>query len=309
MPPIGFPVGAGGAGIATALRYTYSALDNITATIPDAVFFSTLGVYCLMQNNSAGVLYGANPVGPFAYSNTGISGAGSTVRGVEYDGRLYRVRLGNAIATAVRSTPDLINWQTDFGGIIINDADANADKLVLATNYAAGGPNNGVIYTGTTWDNIYSGNAVNALSCIVTPSGRIVFGFAGGIVRYSDDDGNNWTEVNLGSASNVNRLYSNGDNLLFAGLQNGFIFESSDDGATWANGAPASESVVPQAVIAFGGLGNDIQVYCNGGVIARRVAPFTWRGQPTPTTSNFIGALRKDAVLMGFVANYSVAAL
>lgn len=307
--PIGFPQVSGGAGIATALRYTYAALDNVTATIADAIFFSTLGVYCLMQNNSAGVLYGGNPAGPFAYSNTGISGAGTTVRGVEYDGRLYRVRLGNTVATAVRSTPDLVNWQTDFGGIVINDADANADKLVLATNYSAGGPNNGVIFTGTTWDNIYSGNAVNALSCIVTPSGRIVFGFAGGIVRYSDDDGNNWTEVNLGVASNINRLYSNGDDLLFAGLANGQIFESNDDGTTWSDGAPTSESVVPVAVIAFAGIGNDIQVYCNSGVIARRIAPFTWRAQPSPTTANYIGALRKDAVLMGFIGNYSVAAL
>lgn len=307
--PIGFPMASGGTGVATALRYTYAALDNVTATIADAIFFNALGVYCLMQNNSAGVLYGGNPAGPFAYSNTGIGGAGSTVRGVEYDGRLYRVRLGNAIATAVRSTPDLVNWQTDFGGIIINDADANADKLVLATNYAAGGPNNGVIFTGITWDNIYSGNAVNALCCIVTPSGRIVFGFAGGIVRYSDDDGSNWTEVNLGVASNINRLYSNGDDLLFAGLANGQIFESNNDGTTWSDGAPTSESVVPVAVIAFAGIGNDIQVYCNSGVIARRIAPFTWRAQPSPTTANYIGALRKDAVLMGFIASYSVAAL
>lgn len=307
--PIGFPLAGGGAGIATALRYTYSATGAIAQSVADAIFFSALNVYCLMFNNSAGVFYSGNPEGPYEYSNTGISGAGSTVRGVEYDGRLYRVRLGNAIATAVRSTDDLVNWQTDFGGIIINDADANADKMVLATNYAAGGPNNGVIFTGTTWDNIYSGNAVNALSCIVTPTGRIVFGFASGIIRYSDDDGNNWTEVNLGSASNVNRLYSNGDNLLFAGLANGIIFESNDDGSTWSNGAPTSESLVPVSVIAFGGLGNDVQVYCNSGVIAKRIAPFTWRAQPSPTAQNFIGALRKDAVLMGFITSYSVAAL
>lgn len=307
--PIGFPAGVAGAGSATALRYIYSGVANVAGSVADAIFFNTLGLFCLSHSTSAGIFFGSNAGGPFEYSATGSASASST-RCTEFNGRLYNVRLGSAVANTVRSTATLVGaWQNEFGGIIINDMASNADKVLLATNYAAGGPNNGVIYTGTTWDNIFSNNAVNALCCEVTPSGRIIFGFAGGIIRYSDDNGVIWNEVNLSVASNVNRIYASGGELVFAGLANGRIFESQDDGTSWADGFPASESTMPVAVIAFGGLGNEVQAYCNSGLITRRIAPLTWRAQPSPTTSNFIGALRKDALHMGFIAQYSVAAL
>lgn len=312
MPPIFFPAGEGGAGAATALRYVYSAAGNVRGVnVGDAIFSNVFNQFCLFERGSGFVLYGTDMRGPFNYSSTGIGSTGTLVRGAELDGRLYRIRLGNTIATAVRSTDDLVTWQTDFGGIIINDADYNADHILLATNYVAGGPNNGVLFDGVTWANIYSGNPVNASACLLTPSGRIVFGFAAGILRYSDDNGNNWTEVNLGVAGsdgNVNRLYKSSGGILFAALNGGRIFESQDDGATWNDGFPALQTALFTSPIAFSGT-DTIQVYGAGGFIGQRVGPAQWRGEASPTLDAFIGSLRYDTLNIGFTQSYSVAQL
>lgn len=302
--PIYFPPGQGGAAPVNLMRPLFNPNLSVGLVACTDGFFSPLvGQYIFVIGSGIGFLHGVSPSSLLQYSNSGITASGTICRGVEFDGRLYRVRLGNAVATAVRSTPDLVNWQTDYGGIIINGVSADSAKLVLATNYSASpAPRNGVIFTGTTWDNIFSGNAVNALSCFVTASGRILFGFAGGIIRYSDDNGASWTEVNIGLAEEVENFYQDSTGRLYASVDVGNCYESTDDGATWSNGG----------VRAFGGQNafflsgtTDVYAYGLGGTIFRRVAPFVWHASPSPTDLAFTGAVRNDFV-GGFAGGYLV---
>lgn len=293
--PIFFPPAVGGASVNLMRPLFNPNLSVGLVPCTDAFFSPLIGQYVFVIGSGIGFLHAAQPGNLLQYSNSGIAASGATCRGVEFDGRLYRVRLGNTVATAVRSTADLATWQTDFGGIIINGVDANADKLILATNYSAGGPNNGVIYTGTTWDNIYSGNPVNALSCFITSTGRILFGFAGGIIRYSDNNGGTWTEVNLGIAEEVEKFAEDDNNRLYAALDTGYIFESTDDGATWANGGIRQTGGID--TFFFSGVAaSEMTVYGVGGTIFRRTAEFVWSAVPTPTDQNFSGSMRGDFV-------------
>lgn len=288
--PIGFPAGAAGGGSANLMRPLYSpGNSNGLRLCTDGFYSPLIGSYVYVLGDGTGFFYGAAPMSILEYANSGISASGAECRGTEFDGRLYRVRLGNTVATAVRSTPDLVNWQTDFGGIIINDVNNDAAKLVLATNYAAAPDRNGIIFTGTTWDPIYSGNAANALSCLVTASGRIVFGFAGGVIRYSDNDGATWTEVVLSVAEEVEALYADSSGRLYAALDTGYCFESADDGASWSNGG----------IRAFGGVDcfffsgtDEISLYGLAGAKFTRTGPFNWIAQPVPSDSDFRGSMR-----------------
>lgn len=286
-----------------------SAYGTGTVSVTQAFFSPTFGKYIFVLAGGNGVLTADDLTGPYDFSSTGISASGSLCTGFNFQSRVYRVRLGNTVATAVRATNDLVNWVTEFGGIIINDAVANEieGKVLLATNYVAGGPNNAVLYTGTTWDLIYSGNAVNALRALVTSTGRLLLGFGGGILRHSDNDGASWTEVNLGEASNCNRLWQLNDDTILCALANGAIYESTDDGDSFASGFPANNQLRPATVNFFSGR-DEVFAYGNGGLLAKRTAPLVWTPEPSPNVANFIGSFDGDTPI-GFVTDAMVSKL
>lgn len=299
--PIGKPSAGGGEASVVGCRNVFCIPSQENSiNITDALFYPAYGGFVLARQNAGRVYFAPSLIGPY---DSVLSGANVSAfaKLALFNDRIYMVGRGSAVANTVRSSDaTLTAFTNEFGGLTINDVAYNNDKIILATNYDAA-PRNGIIYTGTSWDNIFAGNTVNALSCTITATGRILFGFANGIIRYSDNDGGAWTEVNLGVASNVSLLYVDADNNVFAALANGRIFESTGNGSAFVDGFPAISSGITLTPVAFSGIEN-VRLYCNSGAAIERIAPLTWRAVPSPQTSNYLGALRNNEIKAGFLA-------
>lgn len=302
--PIGYPLtGGGGGGSGPAV--TYFAVDSIVPTgITDAFFSPSFNLFMLVPRNGVGFYYAPEfPAPVYQYANSGISSSNGTYVGADVLGRLYRIRLFSTVATAVRSTDDLVNWQTDFGGISINGISYTDSRLFMATNYQAGPPPSVArLFTGGAFTEVYDGIATNAQGACITSTGRLLLGRVDAI-RYSDDDGASWANATIAlpnTSGTLNYFAVQPDGVIVAGTSNGNLLDSDDDGATWTRPtAPLLDSIGAVNGFAMTADGKAVAIG-NSGQVLMRVGPGAWRFLPTCVTISFAGACRIPGQVYSF---------